>query len=138
MRNFLTRDSGWKLFSLALAVVIWFTVRTLSRDMLTPAKPLESWATRTFSDLSVSPVSTDADVHEFKANPDAVLVTVSGRPEVLNALTEMQVHATVDVTGIVGAGDLKKHVDVSVPPGVTVVRIAPEEVDVVMPPKQKN
>jgi len=44
----------------------------------------------------------------------------------------------VDVTGVVGAGDLKKHVDVSVPPGVTVVRIAPEEVDVVMPPKQKN
>ncbi len=138
MGNLLTKNLGWKLLSLALAVVIYYTVRALSRDALTPAEPLESWATRTFSDLSVSPVSTDADVHGFKVNPDAVQVTVSGPPEVLRALTEENVHAIVDLTDIEAADGTKKHVDVSVPRGVTVVLIDPEEVEVVVPLKRSD
>lgn len=138
MRDFLTKDLGWKLFSLALAVVIWFTVHALSRDAITPARPLESWATRTFADVSVLVVSAAADVREFQVNPAAVQVTVSGRPEVMTALEEKEIRVTVDLTGIEAARELKKRVDVAVPPGVTVVRVAPAEVDVVVPPKQSN
>ena len=138
MRDFLTKDLSWKIFSLALAVVIWFTVRALSRDAITPARPLESWATRTFADASVLVVSAAADVREFKVYPAIVQVTVSGRPEVMTALEEKEIRVTVDLTGIEAARDLKKRVDVSAPPGVTVVRVAPAEVDVVVPPKHEN
>jgi hypothetical protein len=138
MRNLLTKDVGWKLFSLALAMGIWFTVHALSREALTPARPLESWATRTFSDVSVLVVSAAADVREFTVRPALVQVTVSGRPEVMTALEEKEIRVTVDLTGIEAARDLKKRVDVSVPPGVTVVRVAPAELDVVVPPKPEN
>jgi YbbR domain-containing protein len=135
MRNFLTKDVGWKLFSLALALGIWFTIHALSRDALTPARPLESWATRTFLDVPVLVVSAAADVREFTVRPALVQVTVSGRPEVMSALQEKEIRVTVDLTGIEAALDLKKHVDVSVPPGVTIMRLSPAEVDVVVPPK---
>lgn len=138
MRNFLTKDVGWKLFSLALAVGIWFTIHALSRDALTPARPLESWATRTFTDASVLVVSAAADVREFKVHPAAVQVTVSGRPEVMIGLEEKEIRVAVDLTDIEPARDLRKRVDVSVPPGVTVVRVVPAEVDVVVPPKRDN
>ena len=138
MRNSLTKDAGWKLFSLLLAVGIWFTVNTLSRDAITPAKPLESWATRSFADVPVLVMSAAADVREFKVQPAVVQVTVSGRPEVMNALVEKEIHVVVDLTGIESARELKKHVDVSVPSGVTVVRVVPLEVDVVVPAKQKD
>jgi len=138
MRNFLTKDVSWKLFSLVLAVGIWFTIYALSRDALTPARPLESWVTRTFTDVSVLVVSAAADVREFKVHPAVVQVTVSGRPEVMAALEEKEIRVTVDLTGIEAARDLKKRVDVSVPPGVTVVRVVPAEVGVVVPPKREN
>jgi hypothetical protein len=138
MRNVLTKDLGWKLISLALAVVIWYTVRALSRDEIKPAKPLESWATRTFSDLSVVPLSATKDVRAFKVNPTAVQVTVSGRPEVVSAMDRNEVRVTVDLTGIEASGDLIKNVDVSVPLGVTVVHIMPTEVSVIVPPNRKK
>jgi YbbR domain-containing protein len=135
MRDLLTKDVGWKIFSLALAAGVWFTINALRRDTFTPTKPLESWATRSFADVPVLVVSAAADVREFKVNPATVQVTVSGRPEVMTALEPKEVHAVVDLTGVESARDLKKHVDVSVPPGVTVVRVQPTELNVVVPPK---
>jgi hypothetical protein len=137
MRNFLTKDLGWKLLSLALAVVIWYTVHTLSRDAVIPAKPLDSWATWTFSDVAVLVVSAAADVRQFKVNPAVVQVTVSGRPEVMTELASSDIHVWVNLTGIEAATE-KRRVEVSVPPGVTVVRIVPADVDVVVPPQQKD
>ena len=138
MRNFLITDLGWKLFSLALALGIWFTIHALGRPALTPARPLESWATRTFADVSANVVSTTADVREFRVHPATVQVIVSGRPEVMAALKEKEIRVTVDLTGIEAARDLKKRVDVSVPPGVMVVRLMPAEVGVVAPPKRQK
>lgn len=138
MRNFLIKDLGWKLFSLALAVGIWFTIHALSREAITPARPLESWATRTFADVSVLVVSAAADVREFKVQPATVQVTVSGRPEVMTALEEKEIHVLVDLTDIEAARELKKRVDVSVPSGVTVVRVAPAEVNIGVPPKPEK
>jgi hypothetical protein len=138
MRDLLTKDVGWKIFSLALAAGVWFTINALRRDTFTPTKPLESWATRAFSNVSVLVVSAAADVREFTVRPAIVQVTVSGRPEVMVALEEKEIRVTVDLTGIEAARDLKKRADVSVPPGVTVVRVVPAEVDVVVPPKPKD
>jgi hypothetical protein len=138
MHDFLTRDLGWKLLSLALATFVWFTVRTLSRDALSPAKALESWVTRTFDDVPVLVVSAAADVREFRVHPAVAQITVSGRPEVLKALETRDIHVMVDLTGIETARDLKKRLDVSVPAGVTVVRVEPTEVRVLVPPPTRS
>ena len=125
MRNILTNDLGWKLFSLALATLIWFTVR---HETTAPAM-------RTFANVPVLAVSAGADVREFKLNPDVVRVTISGRPSAVAALEQKDIHVIVDLTGVPVSADLVKRVDVSVPAGVTVVRVVPAGVSVVVPPK---
>ena len=124
MRDLVTKDLGWKLFSLLLAIAIWLTVQTIRSE-----------STRAFANLPVLVVSAAGDVREFKVKPGVVEVTVSGRPDVMAVLTEKDVHASVDLTDLEAARDLRKRIDVSAPPGVTVVKIVPAFVDVAAPPK---
>ena len=135
MRDLLIKDFVWKLFSLALATAIWLTVQTIRNEAVPPANPLTAWETHTFDKLPVFVVSAAADVREFKVNPSIVQVTVGGRPDVVAALTEREIHAVVDLTEIEAAQDLHKRIDVSAPPGVAVIKIVPPLVDVVVPPK---
>ena len=138
LRDLATKDLGWKLFSLGLAMVIWFTVQAIRQEAIPPAGQLGTGETRTFSSLPVLVVSAAADVRAFGVNPSSVQVTVSGRPEVITGLQEKDMRVTVDLTGIEAAQDLRKRVEVSAPPGVTLDRVTPSEVDVVVPPKQAN
>lgn len=137
MRDLLTRDLGWKLFSLLLATVVWFTVRTLSRDALSPARLPDSWVTRSFDELPILVVSAASDVHEFRVDPPVARVTVSGRAELLRALESRDIRVMVDLTGVEPAGDLRKRLDVSVPAGVTLVSVVPTEVRVLIPPAMR-
>ena len=133
MRDFLTRDLGWKLFSVALAMAIWIIVQTIRNEAATGVNPLGAMMTRTFNDLPVLVVSAAANVHEFKVKPEVVQVTVSGRPELVTALQAREIHAAVDLTDIESAQGLRKRIDVSVPMGVTLVRVIPADADVVVP-----
>ncbi len=138
LRDIVTRDFGWKLLSLALAAGIWVTVKTVSSETATTASvnPLAAWKTRPFTNLPVIVMSAAADPREFKVKPDTVDVTVRGSPDVIDGLAEKEIHVTVDLTGIESAQDLSKRIDVSAPPGVTLVRVVPPQVDVVVPPKK--
>ena len=131
MREWITKDLAWKLFSLALAIAIWLTIR---HETATSASPFGAWTTRTFTNLPVLVVSSAADVREFKVDPGRVAVTVSGRPEIVAALQENEIRVIVDLTEIETARVLRKRVDVSAPPGVTFVRVVPPQVDVAVPP----
>ncbi len=132
----ITRDYGWKLFSLALAVAIWVTVNPLSQGPAKPAtSPLPGVAMRTFTNLPVLVVSGAADVREVKVDPNAVTVTVSGRPEMISAMTGQEIRVIVDLTGIEAARGLRKRVDVSVPVGVAFISAEPSQVNVTVPAK---
>jgi len=136
MRDMLTKDFGWKLFSAALAVAIWLIVQTIRNEPVTAVNPLGTMMTRTFNDLPVLAVSAAADVREFKVKPSVVQVTVSGRPEVVSALEEKEIHATVDLAGIESAQSLRKRIDVSTPVEVTLLHVVPADVEIVVPPKR--
>ena len=142
LRDIFIKDMGWKLFSLVLATVIWFTVKPVSREPAKPgnplAAPLAASVPRTFTNLPVVVMSSAADVRAFKVNPDTVRVTVSGRREIVDALTERDLRVTVDLTGIESARGLQARVTVAVPPGVTFIAARPPEVDVVVPPKSDS
>jgi YbbR domain-containing protein len=138
LRDAITKDMGWKIFSLGLAVAIWFTVHSISSESTSRTNPLAGTVTRSFEKLPVLVVSSAADVREFKVHPDTVDVVVSGRPDVVAALEQKDIHVIVDLTGIEVALELKKRVDISTPPGVTFVRVLPEQVDVVVPPKPRK
>jgi YbbR domain-containing protein len=136
MRDFLTKDLGWKLFSCALAFAVWLTVQALRHDSRSAGfAPTAAWTTRTFKQIPVLAVSAAADVRAFEVKPVSVDVTVGGRPEVIGGLTEKEIRVTVDLTVIESAKDVRKRVDVATPPGITFVLAEPAAVDVEVPPR---
>jgi len=142
MRDWFTKDLGWKLFSVFLALAIWLTVHkildeSVPQPVFVPPPPPNPVAA-TFTNLPVLIVSAAADVREFNVKPNAVTVTVSGQPEIMAALRAGQIHALVDLTDIEAARDLHRPVDISTPTGVTLVSVEPAEVNVVIPAQRKK
>jgi len=137
LRDIVTKDLGWKAFSLVLAFIIWVTVKSVSTETPSAIDALSTWATRSITNLPVLVVSAAADVREFKVSPETVDVRISARPEIIAALQEKDIHVTVDLTDIQAARGLRKRVDVSTPTGVTVVSVSPPDVEVVVPPKKQ-
>jgi YbbR domain-containing protein len=140
MRNFFTKDLGWKLFSLALAFAVWLTVEALrppDNQRITPAIA-GALTTHRFDQLPVIAMSAAADPRAVAVSPVAVDVTVSGRSDIIQGLDPKEIRVTVDLTEIESASDLRKRVDVSAPLGVALMSVEPAFVTVVIPPKQKN
>ena len=134
MRDWITKDFGWKLFSLFLAVAIWLTVHKIYEEPRIPSGTAIT-STVTFDNLPVFIVAAAADVHNFRVAPTMVKVTVSGTAEVMARLQANDLRAVVDLTDIESARDLHRVVDVSAPPGVTLVNVDPSRVAVIPPPK---
>ena len=133
MRDWVTKDFGWKLFSLFLAVAIWLTVHKIYEEPK-PATGTAAGDAVTFGNLPVLVVSAASDVRDFRVAPLTVKVTVSGSAEDLARLQADQIHAVVNLTGIGSQRDLHLPVEVSTPPGVTLVSVDPPKVGVIAPP----
>ena len=129
LRDLIVKDFGWKLLSLALAVAIWLTVKGFSSNNITQDKE------RTFTSLSAQIVSGTTDARSFRINPDVVEVTVRGRPDIIKALTEREIHVYVDVSTADLTRNFRKRVEVSTPTRITIVKVEPAEVEVVVPPR---
>ena len=134
MRDLFIKDWGWKLFSLILAVVIWFTVHRILQESGTPGTNASGVSTLTYGNLPVNLVSSAQDVRDYRLLHPTVSVTVNGSPEVIGKLQANQIHATVDLTGIDTVNTAKLRVEISVPAGVTVISVTPETSGVVAPP----
>jgi YbbR-like protein len=133
MRDWVTKDFGWKLFSLFLAVAIWLTVHKIYEEP-GAAPGLAGGVPVTFGNLPVLVVSAASDVRDFRVAPATVAVKVSGSPEIMADLQASQIHAVVDLTDVQSARDLRRRVDVSTPAGVTLVSVDPPKVGVIVPP----
>ena len=131
MRDWLTKDLSWIIVSLFLAVAIWLTVYKIREEPGTPATPgIEN----TYGNLPVHLLSAAQDVRDYRVAPDTVLVTVSGPPNAMAVLQADQIHAMVNLTGIESSRNSHWPVEVSVPVGMTLVRVEPLEVGVIVPP----
>lgn len=126
-RNILFRNFGWKLLSLALAIVIWLTIKALSAE--------QGQSERMFVNLEVQIVSSTADVRAYRIEPRSVNVTVKGRPGAVGRLTEREIRVFADVTSMDVTQSFRQHLEVAVPNGITVVRFEPTEVQITPPPK---
>ena len=129
LRHLVFEDFWLKLFSLALAVLIWLTVTFVSQKEV-------GTENHVFSNLPVTVLSSAEDVRNFRVSPDQVEVTVQGDPGTLQNLQSKDIRAMVDLTGVATARDLRKRIEVSVPAGVTFMRVTPEEVQVIFPPER--
>ena len=76
MRDWVTKDFGWKLFSLFLAVAIWLTVHKIYEEP-GAASGLAGGTPVTFGNLPVLVVSAASDVRDFRVAPATVTVKVT-------------------------------------------------------------
>jgi YbbR domain-containing protein len=127
LRHLFVEDFLLKLFSLMLAVVVWLIVAFASRKevAMTP---------RVFTDLPIRVLSAAEDVRGFKVSPNKAEITVQGSTATLQNLQSRDIQAIVDLSGVAAARDLHKRVEVTVPAGVALVHVVPEEVLVIFPP----
>jgi YbbR domain-containing protein len=138
LRDLVFQDFWLKLFSFVLAILTWFTVNrmanqkeSLSVGSLSLAPPEQ----RTLTRLPVLIVSSAEDVRSFRVSPKETDVTVQGSGTLLKELQNRDVRASVDLTGIEAGKDLRIRIDVSTPPGISYVRVEPQEVQVIYPAK---
>ncbi len=137
LRHLFLEDLWLKLFSLALAILTWTTVNFAVQRSASPGTPLVPVMAeqRLFSGLPVVIMSSAEDVRNLSVNPKEVDVLVRGEAAALDKLRPNDIRVIVDLTGIEAAHDLRKRIEVSTPPGVAYVRVDPEEVQIVFPPR---
>ena len=128
LREMILRSLGWKMLSLGLAVAIWLTVRA-AIDQRGGAR------VRTFDDIPAQIVSSTTDVRAFRVDPEKVSVTVQGPAQMINLLTDHEIHAFVDVTSVDTSQNFNRQLRIATPPGVTLMRVEPADVTVVVPPR---
>src|SRR5436190_10571685 len=129
LRHLIFHDLLLKLFSLALAILIWLTISFAIRK---EAPSVVSFVPHSFPRASfVLPVMvlTSADSpRDLKVDPKEVEVTVEGDPKLIRALQKNDLRAIVDLSGIEAAHDLVKRIEISKPAGVTEISVVPQEV----------
>lgn len=130
MRDLFLKNFGWKMLSVALAVAIWLTVKTMSVER-------GNQTDRAFINVPVQLVSGTTDVRAFKIEPEFVSVTVKGRPESLKILAEREIRVFADITSTDTAQNFRRNLDVALPNGIALANVQPSEVQVIVPPKSK-
>ena len=130
-RNLVVKDFWLKLFSLALAILIWLTVRFISSGETTTSPWLALLGRAPDENVVTIPVHIPArNGQSFSANPPEVQVTLRGDPTIIKNLRKQDVRAEVDSTGIESANGMLCPVEIILPQGVAYSHLAPEEVEV--------
>jgi len=124
VRELLLHNFAWKLVSLVLAVLVWFTLQSGVQRQLRPSD------LRTFSRLEITVMTTAGDERSFRVEPSTVAVTVNGDTGSMRNLRASDVQVFVNLTEILDDKVLRKKIQVYVPPGINVVEIDPPEVSV--------
>lgn len=128
LRDLILKNLGWKVLSIGLAVAIWLTVRAAIDER-------GGASVRTFDEIPVQIVSSTTDVRAFHVDPQKVSITVQGPSQMMNVLTDREIHAFVDVTSADTSQNFNRPLRIATPPGITLMRAEPADVTVIVPPK---
>lgn len=130
VRNLVVKDFWLKLFSLALATLIWFTIDFSTKKEVSPWAELIG---RTADETVITvPVIVPPNYHNVSVTPDQVQVTLRGDPKLLERLklTPEDIRAQVDLSGVQSANGMKRPVEIILPQGVSYTHIDYDEVEV--------
>jgi len=140
LRNLVVKDFWLKLFSVALAVLVWKFVNEAVKKQVPPARASEVLTQplqrQTFLRLPVVVMSSASDVRSLRVDPSEVAVTIQGDPALVEKVLAKEIHPMVDLTGVETARELRKRIDVATPPGITYVRVDPPDVEIIFPTRQ--
>ena len=134
VRNLVVKDFWLKLFSLALAILIWLTVQfSISKEV----SPWSALIGRTADEtvLTVPVRVPPAEARAVTVEPSQIEVTLRGDPKLLKSLRVEDVRAHVDLAGVEMADGLRRPVEMILPPGIAYTHLTPDEVEVRVAPK---
>ena len=136
LKHLFLDDLLLKLFSLALAILIWLTISFAIRKEAPSITPFPARSVQQASFVLPIMVLTSAeDPRSVHVDPKEVQVTLEGDSKVIKALQQKDLRAIVDLGGIEAAHDLIKKIEVSKPAGLIEVRVQPPEAKIIIPPK---
>jgi hypothetical protein len=132
LQQLILRDFWLKLFSLALAGLIWFTVNLAIKNDISPVASLSLAPTDqvVFRDVPVIVLASAAQQKAFSVTPKTVAVTLQGDLAAIRNLRKQEVRVLVDLSDSTVVENSRRRVEVSTPAGFTHVRVEPEDVQV--------
>lgn len=137
LQDLVLKDFWLKLFSFALACLIWFTVKIAIKNDISPVASLSLAPTEqlVLRDIPIVVLSQADETRRFNVTPKAASVTVQGEAGTLRNLRKQDVRVVVDLSDPGVSQDFHRRIEVSTPAGVMHVRVEPEEVQVLSMPK---
>jgi YbbR domain-containing protein len=111
MRAFFSRNLGWKLLSLFLALLVYYFVHASLEGGLAP---LVRSASLTF-ERPVTVLTSPQARGTFKVEPAVVDVTVTGRRDILFRISERELQVFVDLSDVVAANEVRRAVQIYLP-----------------------
>lgn len=130
LQELVLKDFWLKLFSFALASLIWFTVNIAIKRDISPGVSLSLGPTEqvVLKDMPISILEAPDESHHFSVNHKTADVTLLGEPTNLRNLRRRDVRVVVDFSDGGTSRDLRRRIEVFTPPGLTKIKIDPEEV----------
>jgi YbbR domain-containing protein len=130
-RNFLQNNFWLKLFSLVLALLIWFSVRFYNKyDIQAPRSPLSRFPTRDFIEVPIQSMKATENTPRCMIEPARVDVTVTGDRSLLKNLSAKDITPFVRISDDQRVGVSSNQVQVYTPPGISLLEVIPAQVRV--------
>lgn len=127
LRDLVTHNPWQKFFSLLLAALIWSTVHFgIGQDPRTEDLPGNR---RSYQNIPITVLTTASDLNRYQVSPTVVSLTLQGRPDMLEQLHPSELEVYVNLTEN-SPLRMKRRIHVNVPPGLQVVLMQPQEVQV--------
>lgn len=129
VRNLVVNDFWLKLFSLVLAVLIWFTVHfSINKDVSPWAAVIGRTADEAVVTVPVNPPLLDG--RAVSVIPQQVQVTLRADPKLLKELRIDDIHAQVNLADVELASGLRRPIEMVLPQGIAYTHLVPPEVEV--------
>jgi YbbR domain-containing protein len=129
-RNFLQNNFWLKLFSLFLALLIWFSVRFYTKYDIQAARNSLSRFPTSFFQVPIQVMKSTGNTQNCKTEPAQVDVTVTGERSLVNNLSAKDITPFVRISDEQRVGVSSNQVQVYTPPGISLVQVIPAQVRV--------
>ena len=129
LRTLVIHNFWWKLLSVLLAYLTWITIdASLRKDR--DQTPVITSSHREFLDIPVTILTSPYNTNQFRVNPVAVFVDLSGSADALKKLQGSQITAFVDASSVQDEKQIRRQIRVQVPPDFRVEKVEPDHADV--------
>jgi len=126
LRHLILQNFWLKLFSIAMATVIWLAIHYSIHEDLNINQSLRSEYIR----VPVSVKTIPGDKRVFRITPDEVVVTAVGEDEALLRATRKDIRVNLDLTDFNAKEPAAKELRAEAPPDIKVLAISPPSVEV--------